>query len=227
MDPLGDPLTTHPVQTGWELCIELYPDWWFGWIDNPDRQFGNGLGLTRTWTRRNGMELLLTICHRGLLPRSGSLYRTSDCWFSVISTSGELLQHQHGTQATLCKVTIGQDEYLAAGDEVSVYSSTLLEVMICPSPRISSVFLSRFAIFCWHCSLPQQCSYVTEGCLLPVRSWWIMHIISIPNDVGRWRVSVMRCMFVIECQPSWGLDFLPLAVILQGLNSAEGGFWAW
>jgi len=26
MDPLGDPLTTRPIQTDWEICIELDPN---------------------------------------------------------------------------------------------------------------------------------------------------------------------------------------------------------
>jgi len=42
MDPLEDPLRTRPVQTGREMFIEPYPNWQFGFIDDPDRQFGDG-----------------------------------------------------------------------------------------------------------------------------------------------------------------------------------------
>jgi hypothetical protein len=42
MDPLGDPLTTCSIQTGWELTMELYLTGEFGFIDDPDRQFRNG-----------------------------------------------------------------------------------------------------------------------------------------------------------------------------------------
>ena len=61
MDPLGDPLTTLPIQTGWEICTEQYPNWQFGCIVNPDDQFGNGPVLTRTQTRRDSPEPLLTL----------------------------------------------------------------------------------------------------------------------------------------------------------------------
>jgi len=43
MDPLGDPLTTRPIQTGWVFSMEPYPSGQFGFIDAADRQFGNGL----------------------------------------------------------------------------------------------------------------------------------------------------------------------------------------
>jgi hypothetical protein len=50
MDPLGDPLTTRSIQTGWEFTMESYLSGQFGFIDDPDRQFGNGSGWTRTRT---------------------------------------------------------------------------------------------------------------------------------------------------------------------------------
>ena len=61
MDPLCDPLTTRPIQTGWEIRIEPYPNRRFGCVDNPDRQFGNSSVLTWTRTRSDGPELLLTL----------------------------------------------------------------------------------------------------------------------------------------------------------------------
>ena len=61
MDPLCDPLTTRPIPTGWEICIEPYPNRRFGCVDNPDRQFGNSSVLTRTRTRSDGPEPLLTL----------------------------------------------------------------------------------------------------------------------------------------------------------------------
>jgi len=60
MDPLCDPLTTRPIQTGWEICIEPYPNWRCGCVDNPDRQFGTGSVVTRTQTRSDGPEPSLT-----------------------------------------------------------------------------------------------------------------------------------------------------------------------
>jgi len=60
MDPLGDPLTTRPIQMGWEFTIEPYPSQRFGFIDNPNRRFGSALGWTRTRTRSDGPEPLPT-----------------------------------------------------------------------------------------------------------------------------------------------------------------------
>jgi hypothetical protein len=42
-NPLGNPLTTRPIQTGWEFTMQLYPTGQLGFIDNPDRHFGNSL----------------------------------------------------------------------------------------------------------------------------------------------------------------------------------------
>jgi len=64
MDPLDNPLSTRPIQTGREYSIEPYPNARFGFIDNPDRQFGAGSVLTRTRTRSDGPEPLLTLGFR-------------------------------------------------------------------------------------------------------------------------------------------------------------------
>jgi len=56
MYPLGDPLTTCPIQTGWEFSMEPYLSGQFGFIDDPDCQFGNGLVWNRTRTRSDGPE---------------------------------------------------------------------------------------------------------------------------------------------------------------------------
>jgi len=61
MDPLGDPLTTRPIQTGWEFTFESYLSWRFGFIDNPDRHFDNRSVWTRTRTRRDCPDPLLTL----------------------------------------------------------------------------------------------------------------------------------------------------------------------
>jgi len=61
MDPLGDPLTTRPIQTGWEFTLKPYPSRQFGFIDNPDHRFGTGSVSTRTRTRSDGPEQLLTL----------------------------------------------------------------------------------------------------------------------------------------------------------------------
>jgi len=42
MDPLGDQLTTHPIQMDFEFTMEPYPSGQFWCIDNPDCLFANG-----------------------------------------------------------------------------------------------------------------------------------------------------------------------------------------
>jgi len=61
MDQLGDPLTTRPIQSGLVFTSWPHPNWQFQFIDNLDRQFGNGLVETRTWTRSDCPEPLLTL----------------------------------------------------------------------------------------------------------------------------------------------------------------------
>jgi hypothetical protein len=61
MDPLCDPLITRPIQTGWEFTFEPYPSGQFGYIDDLDHQFGNSSVWTRTRTRSDGLEPLLTL----------------------------------------------------------------------------------------------------------------------------------------------------------------------
>jgi len=61
MDPLGNLLTTCPIQTGLEISIEPCLNWRFGCVDNLDRQFVNGSVPTRPCTCSDGPELLLTL----------------------------------------------------------------------------------------------------------------------------------------------------------------------
>jgi hypothetical protein len=61
MDPLDDPLSTHPIQTGWEFTMEPYLSGQFGLIDDSDCQFGNCSVWTRTQTRSDRLEPLLTL----------------------------------------------------------------------------------------------------------------------------------------------------------------------
>jgi len=50
--------------------MEPYPSRQFGFIDDPDRQVGNGLVWTRTRTRSDGPEPLLTLTAGLLQPGS-------------------------------------------------------------------------------------------------------------------------------------------------------------
>ena len=61
MDPLDNPRMTRPFQMGKMISIEPYPNGQFGFIDNPDRQFGGSSVPTRTQTRTDGPEPLLTL----------------------------------------------------------------------------------------------------------------------------------------------------------------------
>jgi hypothetical protein len=61
MNPLGESLTTRPIQTGWEFTVEKYLTGQFGFIYDRDLQFGNSSVWTRTWTRNDTPEPLLTL----------------------------------------------------------------------------------------------------------------------------------------------------------------------
>jgi hypothetical protein len=61
MDPLGDSVSTYPVQRGWECTMELYPIGQFGFIDIPDPHCGNGSVWTQTRTWSEGPHPLLTL----------------------------------------------------------------------------------------------------------------------------------------------------------------------
>jgi len=61
MDPLGNPLTTCTIQMSWVFTTELYPSGQFGFIDDPDHQFGNGSVWTRTQTISEGPEPFLLL----------------------------------------------------------------------------------------------------------------------------------------------------------------------
>jgi len=61
MDPLSDLLTTRPIWMGWGIAIELYPSGQFGYTDGPDHHFRNGSVWTRTQTRTDCPEPLLTL----------------------------------------------------------------------------------------------------------------------------------------------------------------------
>jgi hypothetical protein len=60
MDLLNNPLRTCAIQTGREMLIEPYPISEFGFIDNADCKSGSGSVPTRTQTRRDGPDLMLT-----------------------------------------------------------------------------------------------------------------------------------------------------------------------
>jgi len=64
MYPLHNPLTTHHIQTGWEITIEQYPKWQFGCIGKQDRKFGKGSVPTQTQIRSDSPEPLLILCNR-------------------------------------------------------------------------------------------------------------------------------------------------------------------
>lgn len=61
MNPLENPLATHPILMASEMSIEPYTNWQFGCADNPDHVFVHGLVLTPTRTGSGGSELLLIV----------------------------------------------------------------------------------------------------------------------------------------------------------------------
>jgi hypothetical protein len=61
MDPQGDPLTSRRIQMGRGCTLEPYRSGQFRFIDDPEGQFDNGSVWTRTRTRSDGPEPLLTL----------------------------------------------------------------------------------------------------------------------------------------------------------------------
>jgi len=61
MDPLGNPLTTRPIHTGWEISMKSCPNWRLRFIDNPDSQFVDGSILTWTLTQSDIPEMLIKL----------------------------------------------------------------------------------------------------------------------------------------------------------------------
>ena len=72
--------------------MQPYPSVQFGFIDDPDRQFGNGSVWTRTQTRSDGPEPLLTLVLSG-----HSLYHCLEMSFrsSVSPNTNEKLASRH------------------------------------------------------------------------------------------------------------------------------------
>ena len=64
LDPLYNPPRTRPIQTGREMLMEPYPNQQVGSIDNLDGQSGTGSVLTRTRTRSDSPEPLLTLLNK-------------------------------------------------------------------------------------------------------------------------------------------------------------------
>ena len=61
MDPLGNPLTIRPIQTGWEFTMQPDLSRQFRFIDDLDHRFDNGSVWTRSRIRSDGPGPLLTL----------------------------------------------------------------------------------------------------------------------------------------------------------------------
>jgi len=74
MNVLYNPLKTRPIQTGREMSMEPYPNRQFGFIDDPDRQSGSGQVPTRTRTRSDGPDPLLTLLKLNVQGSGGEIF---------------------------------------------------------------------------------------------------------------------------------------------------------
>jgi len=59
-DPLDKQLTIRPIETGWEVSNELYPNWHARLLDVTGWVFGDCSVPTPTWTQCASLESLLT-----------------------------------------------------------------------------------------------------------------------------------------------------------------------
>jgi len=73
MDPLDNPLGTHPIQPSREFSKEPYPNGWFRFIDNPDCQFGVSSVQTHNRTWRESPEPLRTLMTSVLLAKTANI----------------------------------------------------------------------------------------------------------------------------------------------------------
>lgn len=77
-----DPVTTRAIQIGWEIAIQLYPCWWFRFIDTPNCAFGSSSVWTWARTRRDDPELLLTHSVNGNLRKHPVQLHFQCCWIT-------------------------------------------------------------------------------------------------------------------------------------------------
>jgi len=142
MDPLGDPLTTHPIQTGWQFTIELYPSWQFAFIDHPNLQFGKGCRWTTLAMWRCGSVALgAALWETRILVSSSEMSVQSSISFTSIRMEKRfahigintwLLKASQGeeaikTQCTMAdSVGVSSDQWTASGLEASQESSDIM-----------------------------------------------------------------------------------------------------
>ena len=173
MDPLGDQLTTHRIQTDWEISIEPYTSWRFRCIDNLDHQWGDGSVQTRTCTWSDGPELLLTLSSRVVLCRQSWWQRWSFRPFKCHRTM--MLKEWPGccddivcirNVSSGCHLLVFCARFLQRSTEVLAALPHLQKVVdLGHSVQFSSLCLSLHfrVVFCVHCI---QCWVI--ACQYPV-----------------------------------------------------------
>jgi len=162
MDLLGDLLRTRPIQKGWEFTIEPFPSWWFGFIENLDRQFGNRLVWTRTHARIDCPEPSLTLVESFLCKPKSSVFPYTDCIHIVIQltrTAESGVLHttlptwpltllQNPETSEYHEIGCPSDWYTALGDSslstiCNKLSLNWCNFNYCPSPRSQLYPLSK------------------------------------------------------------------------------------
>jgi hypothetical protein len=91
MDPLGDPLTTPAIKTGWEFTMESYLSGQLGDIDEQDRQFVDCSVWTRTLTHSASPEQLLTLVINSSLSGTISYLALCEKFYLMRGTSARRL----------------------------------------------------------------------------------------------------------------------------------------
>jgi len=137
MDPLGNPITTRPIQPGWELSIEPYPCGWLGFTEEPDRQFGNGSVLPQTRIWSDGLEPLLTlhfVKYHWQRQSIGETYQSisSAAWVWLPAFTATLLRHS----ATLLALSIEHDTKFVTNHQRKPRISTLW-------PTVARIYLHK------------------------------------------------------------------------------------
>jgi len=198
MDLLGDPLATRPILKRWEVTIELYQSWRFTYMDDPDRQFGNGSVWTQTHTGRDVLELLLK------LGTHARMYETSqfvlqlppsslDCSFTERSPTD--MEHHSTTSGWW------------SGEP---HAAQLLSVWYCGSATLHHHRYSETSTLRHNCMYSEQC----HSRLTPPAEQWLFWLYSI----RRWPwICAHRHLRRCWCWPAcWRL-----------LPSGTSSFYSW
>jgi len=170
MDLLGNPLTTRPSQTARKYTVEPYPSWRVTYIHHRDCQFGNGLVSTRSRTRSDGPEPVLTIVISLLWPIQSW---TEWMWYSMQDRPIQIWPENQYCR-DVCDYSF---IFLAASHKIKV-------AVKCHSSRLQ-VGYARPSL-CWKLLLPSMVSAILLFMWNGHLGWSVLTTIWFTDNVHEW-----------------------------------------